>query len=79
MTQYRRKVASVDAFRWTIPAPDSYPAWLVSQVELLLNDGRLLLKNRDVVEAGSWIVLEPGVPVRVIEDPLFNDIYEAAP
>ena len=79
MTQYRRKIANIDAMQWTNPPPDSFPGWIVGQIEVVLNDGRLLLKTRDVVEPNDWVVLEAGYPVRVIANSLFHDFYEASP
>ena len=78
MTQYRRKRATIDALQWTNPPPEAYPGWIIGQIELVLNDGRLLLKTRDVVEPNDWVVIEDGYPVRVIANSLFHDFYEAS-
>lgn len=82
MTLYRRKLPTVYALRWTDPAPEGVPMWLAGILEIVLPDGTLILKphaDRQRVAPGQWIVVEPGCPVRVLDDSQFNKAYEEAP
>tara|TARA_R110000868_G_scaffold26805_7_gene102852 strand:- start:7109 stop:7351 length:243 start_codon:yes stop_codon:yes gene_type:complete len=74
--QYRRKIPNVNAMQWKAEQPELVPLWVVIHIELVMNDGVLLMKDRQRVAPSQWVVAEPGLQLQVLDDGDFRDRYE---